>query len=81
MCLLSIEQPLTRGSVESAASRFLEFGIGDTGDGHIIIRSGPMGSYVASRAMKGRWIDAFWGEGDKDKVIDVTGKDQDYLSA
>jgi len=39
----------------------------------VIIRSGAMGAYVATRAKGGKWVDAFWTD-NKDKVVDVTGR-------
>lgn len=63
--------PPTKTSIEEAAEKFLEFGVGNKGRGSVIIRSGELGAYVATRANGGKWIDAFWA--DQDKVVDVTG--------
>jgi len=44
----------------------------------VIIRSGAMGAYVATRAKGGKWVDAFWTD-NKDKVVDVTGAGNSFL--
>lgn len=73
LALLSMEVPVTRGAVEEAGSKFLDLGIGADGMGTVIIRSGSLGAYVASRERLGRWVEAFWTPSDADKVVDVTG--------
>ena len=73
MSLLSLSPTPTKGLVEQAANRFLDLGVGN-GQGHVIIRSGAMGAYVAARSTPGKWIDAFWTTGSKQKVVDVTGQ-------
>jgi hypothetical protein len=62
-----------RASVEAAAERFMEYGVGDAGQGAVIIRCGALGSYTLTIAKGGRWVDAFWN-GNAEKVIDVTGE-------
>lgn len=59
--------------IEQACQRFIDLGVGPNGSGTVIIRSGHLGAYVASRSKPGRWIPAFWGPEDADKVVDVTG--------
>ena len=65
--------PPTKELIEQACLRFLEYGVGPGGSGTVIIRSGHLGAYIASRARRGRWIPAFWGADDAEKVVDVTG--------
>lgn len=67
--------PPTRSSVEQAAHRFLELGVGEAGKGSVIIRSGALGSYVATRDKGGEWIAAYWDSDHEDarRVVDVTG--------
>lgn len=65
--------PPTKASIEEACNKFLELGVGQEGKGSVIIRSGALGAYVASRATTGRWIDAYWTEADAEHVVDVTG--------
>jgi len=72
--LLSISSPITRESVEVAAARFLELGEDNTGPKCVIIRSGALGAYVATKTDGGQWVDAFWTAGDSVKVVDVTGQ-------
>ena len=48
-------------------------GVGPHDQGSVIIRSGAMGACVASRGSPFVWIDAYWGPGNSDKVVDVTG--------
>lgn len=73
LSLLSMQQPPTKKAVEEACARLLEIGVGTNGNGHVIIRSGSLGAYVASRERPGCWVDAYWTEADAKKVIDVTG--------
>lgn len=72
--MLSISSPITRKSVEVAAARFLELGEDNTGPKCVIIRSGALGAYVATKADGGQWVDAFWTAEDSVKVVDVTGQ-------
>jgi hypothetical protein len=69
---LSIPLPPTKSSIEQACKALLDFGVGPGGTGWVIIRSGSMGAYVASRSQPGVWIDAYWRT--EERVIDVTGK-------
>ena len=71
--LLSISLPVTQVKIEEAAAQFLDYGVGDGGKGSVIIRSGALGAYVASRTTEGRWVEAFWGPNDLCHVVDVTG--------
>ncbi|KAH9077447.1 hypothetical protein EDB83DRAFT_1710581 [Lactarius deliciosus] len=60
-------QVLHRASLQS----FLDFGVGPSGTGSVVIRSGSLGVYVASRSQPGTWIDAYWRT--EERVVDVTG--------
>lgn len=71
--LLSIPLPVTKAKIEEAAVKFLGYGVGEGGEGSVVIRSGALGAYVVSRATKGRWVEAFWGPNDLHRVVDVTG--------
>jgi len=71
--LLSISLPVSQAKIEEAAAKFLDYGVGDGGEGSVIIRSGALGAYVVSRTAKGRWMEAFWGPNDLHRVVDVTG--------
>lgn len=66
--------PPSKATVEEACQRFLDIGVGPQGEGTVIIRSGSMGAYVASRTMAGRWVPAFWTEDEAHHVVDVTGE-------
>ncbi|KAJ3485052.1 hypothetical protein NLI96_g5240 [Meripilus lineatus] len=79
LSLLSITEPVSKAVVEEAASRFLELGVGEEGSGSVVIRSGHLGAYIATRKRGGKWIDAYWGVGNTDKVIDVTGAGNSFL--
>ena len=59
----------------------MEFGVGEGGTGHVIIRSGELGAYVKSQAREGKWIEAFWSSelGDGDRIVDVTGAGNSFL--
>jgi len=71
--LLSMPFPVTQLKIEEAAAKFLDYGVGDSGKGSVVIRSGTLGAYVVSRTAKGRWVEAFWGLNDLHRVVDVTG--------
>jgi len=77
--LLSMPLPVTRSKIEEAAAKFLDYGVGDNGEGSVIIRSGALGAYIVSRIVKGRWVEAFWGPNDHDHVVDVTGAGNAFL--
>ena len=65
--------PVTQAKIEEAAAKFLDYGVGGSGTGSVIIRSGALGAYAVSRTTKGRWVEAFWGPNDLHRVVDVTG--------
>ncbi|KAH9978057.1 Ribokinase-like protein [Lactifluus volemus] len=75
--LLSIPLPPTKSSIELACQTFLGFGVGSGGNGWVIIRSGSMGAYIASRARPGAWIEAYWAT--EQSVVDVTGAGNSFL--
>ncbi|KAK0453374.1 Ribokinase-like protein [Armillaria borealis] len=77
LLVLSMALPPTKTSIEEAAEKFLDFGVGSKGRGSVIIRSGELGAYVATRANGGKWVDAFWA--DQEKVVDVTGAGNSFL--
>jgi len=77
LSLLSMHSPPTQQLVELAASKFLDMGVGKAGAGCVIIRSGAMGAYVATRRKGGQWVDAFWNN--ITKIIDVTGAGNSFL--
>lgn len=71
--------PPTKSSIEEAAHKFLEFGIGKGYTGSVIIRSGEMGAYVETRGKEGRWVEAYWTSADSGKIVDVTGAGNAFL--
>ncbi|KAJ3555146.1 hypothetical protein NM688_g2740 [Phlebia brevispora] len=77
--LLSMPQPPTKASVEEACQRFLNLGVGPNGEGAVVIRSGAMGAYVATRAKGGQWVPAYWGAHEAHRVVDVTGAGNAFL--
>ena len=66
--------PLTRDTIQSAALRFLDIGVGPFGKGSVIIRSAALGACIATREKGCRWVDAFWTTQDTSKIVDVTGQ-------
>ncbi|TFK76126.1 Ribokinase-like protein [Pluteus cervinus] len=78
LSLLSLPQPPSKQSIEQAAQRFLDLGVGVNGKGAVIVRSGAMGSFVKTHDAGGLWIDAFW-TGTESKVVDVTGAGNSFL--
>ncbi|KAI0699403.1 Ribokinase-like protein [Cytidiella melzeri] len=79
LSLLSIAGPPTKSRVEQACRQFLDLYVGPHGTGAVIIRSGHLGAYVATRNQPGRWIPAFWGPESAEKVVDVTGAGNAFL--
>ncbi|GLB33586.1 putative pfkB family carbohydrate kinase [Lyophyllum shimeji] len=81
LSLLSIPLPPTRASIEEAADRFLQYGVGHERKGWIIVRSGEMGAFVKSLKSEGRWVDAFWtaSADDAGRIVDVTGAGNSFL--
>jgi len=77
LSLLSMPRPPTKQLIELAASKFLDMGVGKAGAGCVIVRSGAMGAYVATRVKGGQWVDAFWNN--ITKIIDVTGAGNSFL--
>jgi len=79
--LLSFPLPPNKSTIEKAASKFLDFGIGTGGKGSVVIRSGQLGAYVKSRGTNGIWVDAYWTESQEDAqhVVDVTGAGNSFL--
>ncbi|KAJ7507564.1 Ribokinase-like protein [Mycena galericulata] len=77
--LLSLPLPPTKELIEKAAFKFLEFGVGPSGNGCVIIRSGAMGACVAMKNQAPRWVSAFWTSEDGDKIVDVTGAGNSFL--
>ena len=66
--------PATKPAIEDAAARLLALGVGREGSGWVIVRSGALGAYVASRQRRGEWVDAYWAPADAPaKIVDVTG--------
>ncbi|TFK56064.1 Ribokinase-like protein [Heliocybe sulcata] len=78
LSLLSMPSQVSRSTVEAAAARFLEYGVGTDGQGSVVIRSGALGAYITTRRTGGRWIPAFWSD-NTDKVVDVTGAGNAFL--
>ncbi|KAH7887944.1 Ribokinase-like protein [Phlebopus sp. FC_14] len=78
LALLSITSLVTRETVEHAAAQFLGMGVSENGTGAVVIRSGALGAYVATRERGGKWIDAFWTHSNS-KVVDVTGAGNSFL--
>ncbi|KAF8076165.1 Ribokinase-like protein [Lyophyllum atratum] len=81
LSLLSMPLPPDRATIEEAADRFLQYGVGDSGKGWVVIRSGEMGAYVKSLESGGQWVDAFWtgGADDAGRIVDVTGAGNSFL--
>ncbi|KAH9045677.1 hypothetical protein EDB85DRAFT_1907861 [Lactarius pseudohatsudake] len=71
LALLADPSPVSKSSIERACKSFLDFGVGPSGTGSVVIRSGSLGAYVASRSQSGTWIDAYWRT--EERVVDVTG--------
>ncbi|KAF8639802.1 hypothetical protein AX17_001061 [Amanita inopinata Kibby_2008] len=81
LSLLSLPLPPSKDTIETAADKFLSYGVGHEGSGWVVIRSGAMGAYVKSRELTGIWIEAFWTPDDSEsgKVVDVTGAGNGFL--
>ncbi|CCM03402.1 uncharacterized protein FIBRA_05533 [Fibroporia radiculosa] len=80
LSLLSIPGPPTKTLVEEACGRLLQLGVGPQGEGVVVIRSGALGAFVASKGREGTWVPAFWnGDEDLKHVVDVTGAGNGFL--
>ncbi|TFK93922.1 Ribokinase-like protein [Polyporus arcularius HHB13444] len=80
LSLLSMPTNPTKQSIEAACSAFLDMGVGPTGGGAVVIRSGAMGACIGLRGSPCTWVEAFWnGEDNADKVVDVTGAGNSFL--
>ncbi|OBZ76786.1 Uncharacterized protein C16C9.01c [Grifola frondosa] len=77
LSLLSMSLPPTKALIEEACRRLLDLGVGNNGSGCVIIRSGALGAYVATRERE-EWIDAFWVDDDS-HIVDVTGAGNSFL--
>ncbi|KAH8999376.1 Ribokinase-like protein [Lactarius akahatsu] len=77
LALLADPSPVSKSSIERACKSFLDFGVGPGGTGSVVIRSGSLGVYVASRSQSGAWIDAYWRT--EGRVVDVTGAGNSFL--
>ncbi|KAH9179974.1 Ribokinase-like protein [Lactarius sanguifluus] len=75
--LLADPSPVSKSSIERACKSFLDFGVGPNGTGSVVIRSGSLGVYIASRSQPGTWIDAYWRT--EERVVDVTGAGNSFL--
>ncbi len=74
LTVLSLPLPPTKETIEEAAQKFLDIGVGGDGEGAVIIRSGELGAYVSTRSKGGKWMDAYWTASNPEKVVDVTGR-------
>jgi sugar/nucleoside kinase (ribokinase family) len=76
LSLLSIPLPVSAAKVRSAAARFLAH------CSLLIIRCGELGAFIQGKEQQqgGCWIEAFWGEDDKAHIVDVTGRQNGFLS-
>lgn len=77
LSFLAMPSTVTADAVKKAAEYFVEAGIGPDGNGTIVIRSGALGAYIASKKLPGRWVEAYWT--DQSKVVDVTGAGNAFL--
>jgi len=77
LSLLAYPSPVSKSSIERACKSFLDFGVGPAGTGAVIIRSGSLGAFVASREQPGVWIEAYWTN--EERVVDVTGAGNSFL--
>jgi sugar/nucleoside kinase (ribokinase family) len=75
--LLSLPLPPTKELIETAALTF--FLSSPSGPDSVIIRSGHLGAYVLTGDSPGRWVNAYWGEEDAEKVVDVLGAGNAFL--
>lgn len=67
-----------RATVEEQALRVVESGVGNGGQGTVIVRCAEHGSFVVSRSFPPRWFPAFH-EGDSTHVVDATGAGNAFL--
>lgn len=66
---------MTKVKVEDAARALVQ-----TVKKAVIVRSGALGAYtLPAGGAQGRWVDAYWTEKDRSKVVDVTGAGNSFL--
>lgn len=68
-----LSSPLLRSALEEIISHILDLGIGENGNGAVVVRCGKLGSVVGTRKGGIRWVGAYWEEEDEWRVKDVTG--------
>ncbi|KAK6350242.1 hypothetical protein TWF696_006477 [Orbilia brochopaga] len=72
---------IDKGAYESMAKRFVEKGIGESGDGWIVLRAGEHGCMIYGRKMDTpRWFAPYYEKGSV-KVVDSIGAGNAFLGA
>lgn len=56
----------------------LSIGVGEEGNGSVVVRCGRVGCVVGTRRRGIKWFPAYWEEEDEDRVKDVTGGEYIY---
>ncbi|KAF2168314.1 hypothetical protein M409DRAFT_21751 [Zasmidium cellare ATCC 36951] len=73
---VSSENGVSKTMVEDLAGRFLASGIGEKGEGAVVVRAGAVGCFIG-HGTHGRWLPAF--HQDPTKVVDPTGGGNGFL--
>lgn len=72
---------LSRAAVEIQAKKFLDGGVGRTGEGLVVVRAGEHGSLTLSEAGP-QWLPPFFqGESAPSTIVDPTGAGNTFLGA
>ncbi|KAH9007091.1 Ribokinase-like protein [Lactarius hatsudake] len=75
--LISVLSPNAEEALSLLADPSPISAVGPSGTGSVVIRSGSLGVYIASRSQSGTWIDAYWRT--EERVVDVTGAGNSFL--
>lgn len=65
--------------IEEIMRYILDIGIGENGEGIVVVRCNKLGSVVGTRKQGIRWVPAYWEGEDEKRVKDVTGGKYHYL--
>lgn len=74
----SVPLDFNRAIIEELTQQVLRSGVGENGDGVIVIRCGEHGNLVASRSYPIRWFPAFHDKASS-RVVDATGAGNAFL--
>lgn len=72
------EKDFDKEIIEVLATKFIEAGVGPTGEGVVVVRAAHFGCLVISTAIAATWLPPFYPPGHS-KVVDTTGAGNSFL--